>query len=72
MNIGKLMQLKGELDGFKSRHPKFPLFLKAVQQRALTEGTLMEIKVTTPDGQTLTSNLRLTQEDLDVISTLFS
>ena len=60
MNIGMLMQLKTELEGFQSRHPKFPLFLKAACDRGVTEGAVIEISVKTPDGQVLVSNLKLT------------
>ncbi len=72
MNIGMLMQLKTELEGFQSRHPKFPLFLKAACDRGVTEGAVIEISVKTPDGQVLDSNLKLTAEDVDLIRKLLS
>lgn len=72
MNLGTLMQLKEEMMAFQTRHPKFPLFLKAVHGKALTEGTIIDIKVTAPDGQELTSNLKLTAEDLELIKCLSS
>ena len=65
MNFAALMQLKEEWTSFKVRHPKFPSFMKAV--RALAEGTVIDIRVTAPDGTVLNSNLKLKKEDLDLI-----
>ena len=48
--IAMLQKLKGCLDRFRTGHPKFPLFLKAVSQEALVEGSVIEITVTAPDG----------------------
>lgn len=67
MNPLKMLELQKEWGQFQSRHPKFPLFMQAVSQNALIEGSVVEIKVTTPDGQDYTSNLRLTSEDIDLI-----
>ena len=69
MNINpmKLMQMKNAWNG---RHPKLPKFFEAVSQKALREGTVMEISVTTPEGETLASNIRLTEEDMALIREL--
>lgn len=70
INPMKILQLKGMLSGFTSRHPKFPNFLKAVHQNALQEGSILEIQVTTPDGAKFTSNLKITQEDIELFQQL--
>ena len=57
MNFAALMQLKEEWTSFKVRHPKFPSFMK----------TVIDIRVTAPDGTVLNSNLKLKKEDLDLI-----
>ena len=49
------------------RHPKFPLFWKMVYRQGLVEGTVLEFKVTTPDGKVLTSNMKVSQADLDLL-----
>ena len=59
MNFAALMQLKEEWTSFKIRHPKFPAFLKAVRGRALAEGTVIDIRVTAPDGKVATSHLEV-------------
>lgn len=67
MNPMKLMQLKKVWDKFVSHHPKFPMFLKAVSQNGACEGCIYEFHVTTPDGKTFQSNLKLTGEDIALI-----
>ena len=65
-----LMQLKETWGTFKSNHPKFPLFFKAVSASALKEGSVVEIKVTSPEGKTLTTNLKLAASDLELFEQL--
>lgn len=67
MNPMMLLQLKAGWERFKSGHPKFPRFLNAVSQNALSEGTLVEIKITTPDGRDYCSNLKLNEGDMELI-----
>ena len=68
--IAMIQKLKGGMDRFRVNHPKFPLFLNAVSPDALVEGTVVEINVTTPEGRNYCSNLRLKQEDLELIESL--
>lgn len=68
MNVNpmKLLQLKGAWDAFQKNHPKFPLFMKAVGKGALTEGTVLEINVTTAERKTLSTNLKITAQDMEM------
>lgn len=68
--IAMLQQIKSGIDRFRINHPKFPLFLHAVSQEALKEGTLVEINVTTPEGKTYCSNVRLKADDMEFIESL--
>lgn len=70
MNPLIMMQLKSSWDRFVKNHPKFPLFWKAVRQNGLSEGTVVEFKVTTPEGKELCSNLKLTQDDMELMEQL--
>lgn len=63
----KLMQLKNAWQSFAMRHPKFPLFWKTVYRQGLVDGTVLEFKVTTPEGKVLTSNMKVSQADLDLL-----
>ena len=67
MNFSSIMQLKTEWDGFKLRHPKFPLFLNAVLQKGITEDTVIEVHIPSPDGTVLDSNLKIRPEDLEML-----
>lgn len=68
--IAMIQKLKGGMERFRMNHPKFPLFLNAVSQDALKEGAVVEITVTTPEGKNYCSNLKLMQEDLELIECL--
>lgn len=72
MNINpmKLLQLKGAWDTFQKNHPKFPQFVKVVGKGALAEGTVLEITVTTAEGKTLSTNLKVTAQDMEMIRQL--
>lgn len=65
----KLMKLKPRLEEFQQRHPKFLQFFQYVGQQ-VTEDSLIEISVTSADGRKTVTNLKLTQEDLALISDL--
>lgn len=66
MNPMILLQFQGAWERFKNHHPKFPLFMKAVSENALKEGSIIEITVTTPEGRSFQSNLKLSADDLDL------
>lgn len=66
----QLLKMKGMWDKFTARHPKFPAFLKAMSQGAITEGSVLEIKVTTVDGRVISSNLKVTAEDMELLEGL--
>lgn len=70
INPMQLMQLKKAWDAFTSRHPKFPLFLNAVSQSGITEGTVIEIQIKRPDGKEFASNLKISKEDMELFDNL--
>ena len=70
INPMQLLKMKGMWDQFTQRHPKFPAFLKAMSQGAITEGSILEITVTTADGRKLSSNLKITAEDMTLMEEL--
>lgn len=72
MNPMTLLQLKSAWDKFQKRHPKFPHFLKAVSEKGISEGTVIEINVTAPGGQTFASNLKVGKEDMELVQELKS
>ena len=70
INPMKLLELKNLWNAFTKRHPKFPQFLSAVQQAGIQEGTIIEVQITSPDGKTFTSNMKVTSEDIDAVKSL--
>lgn len=70
LNPMALMKLKPLWERFSGTHPKFSKFWKAVYKTSLAEGTVIEFKVTAPDGKELASNIKLTKDDLDLAAQL--
>lgn len=68
--LAKLQTLKKHLDIFQKNHPKFQHFLNAVSRDALREGSVIEIKVTSPEKKTYITNLKLKKDDLDFLHAL--
>ena len=69
INPMALMQMKGLLDRCKNNHPKVPMFLSDAA-RSMGEGRVIEISVTSPDGRKITTNMRVNQEDLELVEQL--
>lgn len=69
MDFSLLLQAHAAWNGFQQRHPKFLPFLRAAKPR-ITEGAVIEITVTPPDGAPLSTNLRIAAEDLQAIALL--
>ncbi len=64
------MKMKSLWDTFTLNHPKFPSFMNAVQKNGLEEGNIIEINITTKDGSILSSNIKLTQSDIEMFHEL--
>lgn len=69
-NPANLFKLKQAKDTFINNHPKFPLFLQAVQKDAIKTGTIIEIKVIKENGETLTTNVKLKDSDIQLMDEL--
>ena len=65
MNPMLLMQLQQRFGLFSQEHPKVLPFFRAIGDNAMQEGPIIDIKVTTPDGKTLESNIKLTANDIE-------
>ena len=70
MNPMKLLQIKSAWDRFTQNHPKFPKFLAAAQQKGIREGTLLEFKLVTPEGEERVTNLRIQASDIELFQEL--
>lgn len=63
-----VMKIKNAWDSFTRNHPKFMPFMQAVASEAMADGTVIEIKVTSPEGKEFNTNMRITQSDLDLLA----
>ena len=74
MNFSQLMlvnKLKKAVQSFVAQHPKFPAFLKMVYQKnVIREGTVIEIDMTTSEGESYKSNFRVTAQDMELFESL--
>lgn len=70
MNPLALLKAKKSWETFCGNHPRFPAFLQAVQSAGIHEGTIIEVSVTTPEGKTMTTNVRLTASDMQAFNDL--
>ncbi len=66
MNPFQLLRLKSALSGFKTAHPKFFSFLRTVTERGLPEGSVVEVRITLPDGKDFVTNLKTTASDAEL------
>lgn len=60
----KIVELKNR---FNKNHPKFGAFFKAAGKDALVEGSIITISVQAPGKNEMVTNLRVTQDDLELI-----
>lgn len=72
MNPLKLGQLKPKFKEFQSRHPRFVQFFTTAVPANVKKGSVLEVKVTNPEGKELKTNIKVTAEDAQLLSELFS
>lgn len=60
----------GVLGRLESAHPKAAAFVKNELMTGLPAGTIIEMTVTKPGLEPKTTNIKLTQEDLDMLNEL--
>lgn len=69
-NPAAILQMMNLWSRFQNNHPKFPRFLSAVVRNGIKEGSIIEIKVTTADGESYDSNLKVNADDMEMIEQL--
>ena len=72
MNPIAMMQVAGRIKIFKEQHPKALAFIQSVSEGDLREGSVIEVKVTTPEGKESVSNIKLTKDDIETFNLLKS
>ncbi len=70
MNPAVLMKIMTARKQFAENHPKFISFLNAISEEHLQEGTVIEMTVKSPNGDTMTTNIRVRESDLELLRSL--
>jgi len=68
MNPASLMKMAALGKRFEGNHPKFAAFFRTIMSQGMTEGTVIEVKITRPDGTSLVSNMKVTPDDMDLVN----
>lgn len=66
MNPAAMMQIVNAFKTFENTHPKFVAFIKTMFGRGVQEGTIIELTITNPGQDPVTTNIRVQQSDLDL------
>ena len=69
MNPMQLMKLKGYFGDFKKRHQMLTKFVKKIGG-TMEDGTVIEIAVTSPAGETVKTNMTVTPEDMSFFESI--
>lgn len=68
INPARLLGFKKQLSDFTDRHPKFARFLSVASNDSnLKAGTVWNITIKREDGQEIHTNMRLSDEDAELI-----
>lgn len=70
VNPMTLMQIMNAKNKFTENHPKFVAFLNMAFSREMEEGTILEITLKRPGEEPITSNLKVTQSDMELFQEL--
>ena len=71
MNPMALLKIKEMADGFNARHPKLALFFRNAGNKIDT-GAGLELSVTTPNGEKIRTNFRVTDDDKELLQAISS
>lgn len=70
INPSAIMKMMNAKNKFTENHPKFVAFLSAVFSGGIEEGTIIEITVTKPNQEPITTNMKVKQSDLELMQEL--
>lgn len=68
--LAMMQRIKPLLEKFQTEHPKFIQFFGVIQHKAIQKDSVLELTVTSPDGNTYTTNIRLTDNDMELMGIL--
>ncbi|MBR3644838.1 MAG: hypothetical protein IKN54_00310 [Lachnospiraceae bacterium] len=70
LNMGSVMKIMKAKNIFTENHPRFVQFLTYVFGSGIPEDTVIEVTVTKPGQEPVTSNIKILQSDLELFEEL--
>ena len=70
LGFDALLKYKNAWERFTVNHPKFPMFLNAIKRDGIREGSVIEIKITDPEGKVTETNICVKADDLELFNSL--
>lgn len=70
MNPQLIMRFMSALNTFKTNHPKFASFVERYIKSGISEGTVIEITISEPGCEPVTTNMKVQQSDLELFQSL--
>ena len=67
-----IMELQQKFNIFKQEHPRVLPFFNAIGSSSMEVGTIIDMKVTTPDGVEKQCNIKVTQNDIDTFNAIMN
>lgn len=70
MNPQNMMQMLSAFNTFKNNHPKVVSFVSHFINGGIPEGTIIEMTVTRPGEESVTTNMKVTASDISLFESL--
>ena len=68
MNPQDMFKLMAEIGRFKADHPKAVAFASSIARDGVAAGTVLELKVTSPQGEEKICNFRVNERDVELLT----
>ena len=65
----EILKLKDHLKLFRKDHPRVGSFMSAVRED-MRPGAVLELKVTSPEGKELVTNIKMNENDIETLRLL--
>lgn len=70
MNPAAIMKIMSAKAQFEQTHPKAAAFVKAMLSQPMEEGTILEMTITRPGSDPVTTNIKVQASDLALLESL--
>lgn len=67
MDVMKIMSAKNQ---FSENHPRVEPFIRAVMAEGIREGSIIEMKVISPEGESKVCNIKVKASDIELFEML--